>query len=194
MTQTEFAFTFDPAPQSVVVPDATVISPPATTDPAEPPGVPAIRRDPAPPALVADALTFADAMAHIDTRHDWSAGYRAVQRTNVRNVARAVLRLQARQRDEPVPDAASLDLSEIPFDIAWINGLLRGASHRAAGFASKKSFTNAKSGVRQIGPRAWQARAMPHAITGAGGRIRAAAGDHHPPEPARCPALHHLVA
>ena len=96
--------------------------------------------------------TFADVDNYIRDHSDWPETARGPLRSTCRAVACRVNAIRATERNEPFePDPKRLDLATVPFDIAMINAAWKGRSYRAAGFACKKSFRNARSTIRRIG-------------------------------------------
>jgi len=96
--------------------------------------------------------TFADVNDFIRLHPDWPKGDRDPLRSTCRGVACRVNAILAGERNEPFePDPKKLDLATVPFDIPMINAAWKGRSYRAAGFACKKSFRNARWAIRHIG-------------------------------------------
>lgn len=121
-----------------------------------PPGIPAPdsnRSDGAPacPAsLTPPALTFQDAIDHVERAYPPAAG--RVLKTALRQIARAVIETRARASGQYLdPNRKTLDLARLPFDLAAVNRTLTGVRYRMAGFNCDKSYRNAKSGLRRIG-------------------------------------------
>jgi integrase len=150
VTQTAFAFSFPDQP------------PPAIAPPRQAPAQTA--RSPAPPRArnsklsgkttrpALEVKTFADAVAYVQRRSDWSKPVRDVLASNVRRMGWVLAIVRARVDPGYIlPERRKLDLTTIPFDIASINQRLRGVSYGAAGFERERSFRTAKSGFRRLG-------------------------------------------
>lgn len=105
-----------------------------------------------PLAPIAPLRTFADVDRFIDQHPGWPPATRGSLRALCRRSAWSVQAIDAAQRGMPFEaDVKALDLAGVAFDIAWINAAWKGRTYRAAGFASQKSFVNARSAIRRVG-------------------------------------------
>jgi hypothetical protein len=133
MDQTRFT-PFDPTPDlnaASSAPDAAPVPPVA-----------------APPRLE----TFGDVDEYIRDHPDSPVSGRGPWRSSCRRAAWSVNTIRAAERNEPFePDMKKLDLATVRFDISMINLAWKGRSYRAAGFASKSAFRNARWAIRRIG-------------------------------------------
>ncbi len=151
MTQAAFAFSFPDQPPPAIAPPSPRQAPAQI---ARSPAPPRARNSKLPTRTARPALevkTFADAIAYVQSRTDWSKSVRDVLASNVRRIGWILAIVRARADPGYIlPERRKLDLTTIPFDIASINQRLRGVSYGAAGFERERSFRTAKSGFRRL--------------------------------------------